>query len=99
MNQDALLRVQRQRSHQYKPLEVASFSNEVLQRVAMRNSDDVLRDNRPLVQLFRHIVAGGADNFHAALISLTIGVAAYESGQKGMVNINDPVWVGVDDLP
>ena len=43
----------------------------------------------PVIENFGDIVSGSADDFHAAVEGLLMGLGADECGQKGMVNIDD----------
>ena len=55
----------------------------------MADPRDVLLDDGPLVQVGRHVVGGGADEFHAALVGLGVGAGAFEGGEEGVVDVDD----------
>ena len=57
----------------------------------MRNAHHVLLDDRSVVEHFRDVMAGGADQFHAAIESLLVRLAADKRGQKRMMNIDNVV--------
>ena len=57
----------------------------------MRNAHYVLLDDRSVVEHFRDVVAGGADQFHPAIERLLVRLAADKRGQKRMMNIDDVV--------
>ena len=61
--------------------------------MAVRHALHVLFDDRPLVQVLGDVVAGGADQFHAPVVGLLIGVGTDEGGQERVVNIDDAVRV------
>ena len=49
--------------------------------------DDLLND-RPFVQICRHIVGSGARQLNPAGMGLMVGLGAFESWQKGVVDID-----------
>ena len=57
----------------------------------MRNADDVLLDDRSVVENFGDVVAGGADQLHAALERLLVRLAPDERRQKRVVDVDDVV--------
>lgn len=52
-----------------------------------------LRDDRAFVEVFGGEMRGGADDFYAAFIGLTVWVCAFEAGQEGMVDVDDLAFV------
>jgi hypothetical protein len=50
----------------------------------------VLLDDRPLVQLGRHVVRGRPDQLHPALVRLVIGPGAGEGRQERVVDVDGP---------
>jgi hypothetical protein len=53
------------------------------------HADHVLLDDRALVQLAGHVVAGGADQLHAPGVGLVVGLGADEAGQEAVVDVDD----------
>jgi hypothetical protein len=68
------------REHNF--LQVAPLADEILDRVTVRYADYVLLDDRAIVEDFGDVVAGGADQFHAAFERLVIGTGTDKCGQK-----------------
>ena len=62
--------------------EVAAFADEVFDGVTMGDADDVLLDDRAVVEDFRDVVAGCADQFYATLEGLMVWSRADEGGQE-----------------
>lgn len=58
----------------------------------------VLRDNRPGIQFFRHIMGRCANQLHAPGKRLTVRAGPDESGQEGMVNVDDAVCQVTDEV-
>ena len=55
----------------------------------MGDSLDLLLDDGAGVQVSGDVVAGGADEFHAAFVCLAVGICANEGGQEGVVDVDD----------
>src|SRR5699024_2493238 len=55
----------------------------------MVDASDVLFDDRALVEVFGHIVAGRADEFDSSLLRLPVRTCADESGKERMVDVDD----------
>ena len=66
-----------------------------LDRVAVRHARHVLLDDRPLVEVARRVVRGRADELHAALVGLVIGLAADERRQERVVDVDDPLGIAL----
>ena len=57
----------------------------------MGNAHHFLFDDRPFVEVAGDVVAGGTDDFHAALVGGVVGFCADECGEKGVVDVDDAV--------
>ncbi|MPM52770.1 hypothetical protein SDC9_99532 [bioreactor metagenome] len=64
----------------------------------MVDPDDVLLDDRALVQIGGDEVCGGADQFDAAGVRLTVRVGALEPRQEGVVDVDRPALEEVAQL-
>lgn len=53
------------------------------------NFGDSLGNDRAFVEFGVDVVSGGTDGFDSAFESLVVGLGAFETGQEGMVNIDD----------
>ena len=62
--------------------QVAAFSDQIVEPVAMRNADHILLNNGPLIEYLSHVVAGGADKFYPALEGRMVGPGADKGGQR-----------------
>ena len=67
-----MFQMQANRAGQNQLLQVATFSDEVLDRIPVADPRHVLFDDGPVVQLLRNIVAGGANQFNTSLMGLVI---------------------------
>jgi hypothetical protein len=76
-------------AREHDAFQVTSLLDKVVYLVAVRYTGDVLLDDRPLVQLLRDVVAGGPNQFYAALECGMIGLGAGKSGKKGVVDVDD----------
>ena len=55
----------------------------------MIDADDVLLDDRPLVEFLGDVVAGRPDQFHPPLPGLMVGPGADEAGQEAVMDVDD----------
>jgi hypothetical protein len=89
MDEDAVFDVVANAPSKSEALTVASEANQVLGVVVMFDARDLLLDDGAGVQVFRGIVAGGADELHAPFERPLVGVCSDESRQEGVVNVDD----------
>ena len=68
VHQDAMFQMPAHRAREHYTLHVPPLFFQIREIVAVRNSGHVLLDDRPLVQRRGYVVAGCADEFHAALM-------------------------------
>src|SRR5439155_17030343 len=76
------------RARQHPALDIAALANEVLGRIAMADTLDVLVDDRALVERAGDIMRGGADQFDAALMRLMVGTRPLEAWQERMMDVD-----------
>ncbi len=74
-------------------LQVAALLNQISNMVAMRDPQDILLDNRTLVQVVGNVMARCADQFDATLECGVTRARAGKGWQERVVNVNDPPWV------
>ena len=73
--------------------EVAAFLHEVLEGIAVGDSDNVLLDDGAVVQDFRHVMGGRAEQLDAALERLVVRLGADKRGQKRMMDVDDALRI------
>ncbi len=73
--------------------EIAAFLHEVLEGIAVGDSDNVLLDNGAVVQDFRNVMSGCADQLDAALERLVVRLRADKGRQKRMMDVDDALRV------
>ncbi|CDX51622.1 hypothetical protein MPL3365_130579 [Mesorhizobium plurifarium] len=71
-------------------LDVTAEADVVVIRLRMGHTNDVLLDDWPFIQISGDVMRCGADQFHAALVSLLVRIGAFERRQKRMVDVYDP---------
>ena len=64
----------------------------------MRHALAFLLNDRAFVKLCGDIMSGRADQLHAALMRLMVGLGPFEAGQEGVVNIDDTPCQSVGQL-
>ena len=71
---------------------------EVVDRVAVAHADDVLVDDRAVVELRGRVVRGDADDLHARVRGPGGRAPAHERGQERVVDVDDAVGPLVDEV-
>ena len=66
-------------SGEYETFGVLTEFNDVSSRVAVVDASDVLLDDRPLIELSRDEVSGGANQFDSPMMRLVVGLCAFET--------------------
>ena len=86
---DAVVAVPGHCSGQDEPLHIRAAELEILYRVGMRHPDDVLLDDRALVELLGHVVRRGADELDSTFLRLVVRTRAHERREEGVVDVDD----------
>ena len=79
-------------------LDVGAQAGERGHVVAVRHADHVLLDDRARVELLGDVVRGGADQLHAAVVRLVVGLGALETGQEAVVDVDGPATQELAEL-
>ena len=58
--------MQMDRARQHHSFQIAAFADQIVDRVSMADSHDVLLDDGAVVQLLRHVVARGSNQLEYA---------------------------------
>src|SRR5690625_2544126 len=74
---------------QSAPLHVFPHRTPFFHRVGGIDALDVLLDDWALGQVSGDVVRGCPDQFYAPVICLVVGTRALETGQEGVVNVDD----------
>src|SRR6202050_1471604 len=98
VNQDAIFYLPAHCAGEHDFFEVSAFSDQVVDRIAMRYADYILLDDRAIVEDFGHVVACSADQFYSAFKRLMIRPRSDKRGQKRVVNIYDPLWIFIHEV-
>ena len=85
---NAVFEVETQAAGEDDFLGVAAESLHIGGGVFVGNANDVLFDDRAVVEVFGRVMSGCADEFHAASISLVIRARSHKRRQETVVNIN-----------
>ena len=88
VEQHAVLAVPLDGAGQHLTLGVAALGGEVFHRLAMVHAGYVLLNDRAFIQVCRHIVCCGANELHAPVMGLVVGLGAFEAGQERMVDVD-----------
>src|SRR5258706_16031223 len=89
VHEHAMAHMGAHRSRQNGDLEVATFTPEIFDVVTVAHADDVLFDDRAVVELCGRVVSRDADELDAALVCLVIGPRSLEGGQERVVDVDD----------
>ena len=74
---------------QHNLFQIPSLPHQIIDGITVAHTDDVLLDDGTFIQIVRSIVCRGPDDFHTPVIGLPIGISADESGQEGVMDIDD----------
>src|SRR5690348_15306520 len=85
-------------SGEHNAFEVAAFANQVVHRIAVRNSHDVLFNDGPVIEDIGHVMTGSANELHSPFESPMIGLASDERRQEGMMDVDDAVPIGAHEF-
>ena len=77
---------------------VGAKAGQILDGVTMVDPDDVLLDNRPLVEIFGHVVSGGADEFDPALLGPPVRRCANKRRQERVVDVDHRAAEFVEEM-
>ena len=98
VGEDAVVEVPADGAREDEALEVAALLDEVGELVVLRDAGDVLLDDGAFVEDLGDVVAGGADELDAAREGRVVGPRSGEGGQKRVVDVDDALRVGADEL-
>src|SRR5664279_6511318 len=76
------------RASQYAAFDVPTLANQIFRTVLVADAFDVLLDDGAFVEIRRHVMRGGADQFYAACVSLMVGLRTLEAGQKTVMDVD-----------
>ena len=68
------------------------------ERFVAADAEDFLRDDGAFVEVGGDEVGGDSDDFHAAFVSLTIGIGAGKSGKERGMDVDDFVFPAPDEV-
>jgi len=90
MDEDPVFDMEADSTSQREAFAVAAEADKVVGLVVVLHAQDFLLDDQPLIEIFGGVVAGGADEFHAAFEGATVGIGSDKCWQEGMVDIDHP---------
>ena len=76
-------------SAQGDALKVSSDGGEALGRVGVADASDFLFDDRPFIELRRHVMGRGADQLHSSGVGLVVWLGAFETRKERVVDVDD----------
>lgn len=68
-NQYSMLQMRSYGSGEHDFFHIFSAAHQIFHRIAMGYPNDILFDDRPLIQIFRDVMAGGSDDLNPSFIS------------------------------
>ena len=92
--EDARLGVVAHRARQDATLDVAADRDEALGGLRVGDADDVLLDDRALVEVGCDVVRRRPDELHAAVVRLVVGLGALEARQERVVDVDGAALEG-----
>ena len=78
-------------------LEISTLSSQIGNRVSVTDSCNFLIEDRSFIEFFGDVVGCCANDFHASVMRLSIGIRTDEGRQEGVVDVDDARSVGIDE--
>lgn len=97
VDEDAVFEVKAYAGDQGGAFEVGALADQVLDGVAVVDAAGGLFDDRPGVEFIGDVVAGGADEFDAALVRVMVRLGTGKGGEEAVVDVDDPVREAVHE--
>lgn len=82
VHDDTVLAVPEHGAGQHGAFDVGADTHQIVNGVRVVDADNVLFDDRPLVENFGHVVGGGADQLDAAFACPLVGAAPVKAGRN-----------------
>ncbi len=98
IHQNAVIDVPAHRARQHHLFQIAALLQQVIEPVAVGDADHVLLDDRAFVEIGGDVMAGGADQFHAAVEGAVVRLGAAERGQKRVMDIDNSLRIAGDEV-
>src|SRR5439155_8648090 len=98
VKQHAVLDVPAHSPRQHYFFQITAFLQQVVKRVAMGDADDILLNDRSIIENLRDVMAGSANQLYAARKRLVVRFGADKGRQKGEMNVDDPMWIPVFEI-
>src|ERR1700683_2131461 len=95
VNQHAVLDMPSYSPREHNLFEILTFADEIFDRVAMRDADHVLLNDRTIVEHLGHGVAGRADHFDSTIERLMVRTGTDECRQERVMDVDNPLWIPV----
>ena len=77
--------------------EVPAAADEIRDRFPVTDADDILCNDRALIQIGSHVMARCPDKLDSALVCLVIGARPGKGGKERVVDVDDLLRVLVDE--
>ena len=78
-------------------LDLAPDAHQIFHSVAMSNVGNILVDYGAGVEVLGDVVRSGTDDLYTTLVGSAVGVGPDEGWEKGVVDIDYTVWVGIHE--
>src|SRR5882762_1015375 len=98
VREDAKSEVQVHRAGQDDSFQIAAFADQIIDRITMTDPNDVLLNDRTVVQLLRDVVARSPNELDAPVVRLVVRTRSNKRRQKRVVNVDDPVGISTREL-
>jgi hypothetical protein len=89
VDEDSVFDMESDSAGECEALAIAAEADEVVGLMVVLHAGNLLFDDGALVEVLGGVVAGRADQLHAALESAAVRIGSDKSGKKGMVDIDN----------
>ena len=88
VEENAVLNMASYRSGKHEGFDIAANFGQLFRTKRVINTLNILLNDGALIQVSRHVMSSGANDFDATVVSLVIRLGTLEARQKAVMNID-----------
>jgi hypothetical protein len=87
VGKDAVFEVRSHGAGEYNPFEIFALPDQIGDFITVADTYHVLLNDRPFIEVCRHVVRGRADDFDAACVGAMVGLGSGKGREEGVVDV------------
>src|SRR5690606_6142992 len=87
VQQNAAIQMVADSAGKHTPFDIAALADEAVRRIEVGDPLDILLDDRTFIQIAGYVVGRRADQLHATVECLMVGLCALEARQERVVDV------------